>query len=129
MADVRSRERTPAVNSDAHDLRGVFAFAGRGLHEPFPVDAGLRYTVPAGSVARAVRFHVANRSDDMACVVLVCDGSPMRYFPVAAQSQAEIPPSAVEGLRGGSTLELQVAAPRGRAGSLAFDLSLDVSVE
>jgi hypothetical protein len=110
-------------------MRGVFPFAGRGLHEPLSVDAGLRYTVPAGSVARAVCFHVVNRSDDMVCVVVVCDGSPMRYFPVAAQAEAEIPPRAVEDLRGGSTLELQVAAPKGRAGSLAVDLSLDVSVE
>src|SRR5258708_4049693 len=118
MAEVRSRERTPAMNSDAHRLRGVFAFEGKGLHEPFPVDAGLRYTVPGGSVARAVRFRVVNRSDDMVCVVLVCDGSPMRYFPVASQAEVEIPPRAVEDLRGGSTLELQVAAPRERTGSL-----------
>jgi hypothetical protein len=115
------------VNPGAHDLGGVYAFEGRGLHEPFAVDAGLRYTVPGGSMARAVRFHVVNRSDDMVCVVLVRDGSPMRYFPVAAQQEAEIPARAVEDLRGGSTLELQVAAPKGRAGSLTVELGLDVS--
>jgi hypothetical protein len=109
-------------------MRGVFAFAGKGLHEPFPVDAGLRYTVPGDSVARAVRFRVVNDSGDMVCIVLVRDGSPMRYFPVASQAEVEIPPRAVEDLRGGSTLELQVAAPKGRAGSLVVDLSLDVSV-
>jgi hypothetical protein len=108
-------------------MGGVFAFEGRGLHEPFPVDGGLRYTVPGGSVARAVRFHVVNRSDDMVCVVLVRDGSPMRYFPVAAQQEAEIPARAVEDLSGGSTLEVQVAAPKGRAGSLTVDLGLDLS--
>lgn len=115
------------MNPGAHDLGGVYAFEGRGLHEPFAVDAGLRYTVPGGSMARAVRFHVVNRSDDMVCVVLVRDGSPMRYFPVAAQQEAEIPARAVEDLSGGSTLEVQVAAPKGRAGSLTVDLGLDLS--
>ncbi len=37
-------------------LQGPFAFEGKGLDEPLPIDDSLRYVVPAGATTQPVYF-------------------------------------------------------------------------
>ncbi|BBY15442.1 molybdopterin oxidoreductase [Mycolicibacterium litorale] len=105
-------------------LQGVFEFEGNGLDKPMPIDAALRYVVPAGAIAQPVYFRGGNSSDEMVTVVLFRDGKPMRYFPIAAKGATHVALRVVEDLLGDTVLELSVAAPTGCAGTLIVDLGL-----
>ena len=48
----------------------------------------------------------------------------MLYFPFGAKAVVFIPLRVVEDLDGGTTLELQVAAPEGLSGSVVVDFGL-----
>lgn len=105
-------------------LQGAFEFEGNGLDKPMPVDAGLRYVVPAGAVAQPVYFRGGNSSDEMVTAVLFRDGRPMRYFPIAAKGATHVALRVVEDLLGDTVLELFVAAPAGCTGTVIVDLGL-----
>ncbi len=105
-------------------LQGAFEFEGSGLDRPTPVDASLRYVVPAGSVTQPVYFRGGNSSDEMITVVLYRDGTPMRYFPIAAKGATHVALRVVEDLLGDTVLELFVAAPAGCSGTVVLDLGL-----
>ncbi|TFV60637.1 molybdopterin oxidoreductase [Mycobacterium sp. PS03-16] len=105
-------------------LQGPFEFEGNGLDKPMSVDASLRYVVPAGSVTQPVYFRGGNSSDEMITVVLYRDGTPMRYFPIAAKGATHVALRVVEDLLGDTVLELFVAAPVGCAGTVVVDLGL-----
>ena len=105
-------------------LQGVHPFTGAGLEKPVPL-AGLDgYTVPDGSRAQAVYFRGGNSCDEMVTVVLLRDGVPMRWFPIAAKGATHVPLRIVEDVEAPSTLELRVAAPEGVTGSVVLDLGL-----
>jgi assimilatory nitrate reductase catalytic subunit len=112
------------VQSTPRFLQGVFAFEGKGIESPFLLDDALTYAVPAGAIAQPVYFRGGNTTDELIYVVLVRDGTPMRYFPIGAKSDVHVPLRVVEDLDGGTVVELLVAAPEGVAGSLVVDLGL-----
>ncbi|BBZ29108.1 hypothetical protein MMAD_34030 [Mycolicibacterium madagascariense] len=105
-------------------LQGAFDFLGKGLTEPVPIDDALRYVVPAGAITQPVYFRGGNSSDEMVTVVLVRDGKPMRYFPIAAKGATHVALRVVEDLLGDTAIELYVAAPAGCAGTVVIDLGL-----
>ena len=105
-------------------LQGIFAFDGEGFAKPGLVDDSLRYLVPAGVVSQPLYFRGGNSTEELICVVLVRDGRPMRYFPIGAKADVHVPLRVVEDLDGGTTLELQIAAPEGLSGTVVIDLGL-----
>ncbi|GAA4608673.1 hypothetical protein BJY16_006959 [Actinoplanes octamycinicus] len=105
-------------------LQGIYRFEGKGLDQPFLLDAGLTYTVPDGTVAQPVYFRGGNAAPDLICVILMRDGSPMRYFPIGAKGDVHVPLRVVEDLEPGTAIELHLAAPVGATGALVVDLGL-----
>ncbi|MEJ3746211.1 molybdopterin oxidoreductase [Actinomycetes bacterium KLBMP 9797] len=105
-------------------LQGVFPFEGKGIDAPFPLDAALSYTVPPGVVTQPVYFRGGNTAGELVCVVLMRDGTPMRYFPIGAKSDVHVPLRVVEDLDAGTLVELYVAAPDGVGGAVVVDLGL-----
>lgn len=103
-------------------MQGVFAFEGKGLESPFPLARALSYTVPAGTTAQTVYFRGGNSADELICVLLIRDGTPMRYFPIGAKNDVHVPLRVVEDLDGGTVIELFLAAPEGVAGTAVIDL-------
>jgi hypothetical protein len=112
------------VQSTPRFLQGIFAFQGKGIESPFPLDAALTYTVPAGVTTQPVYFRGGNTTDELVCVVLMRDGKPMRYFPIGAKSDVHVPLRVVEDLDGGTVVELLLAAPDGVAGAIVVDFGL-----
>ena len=109
-------------------LQGAFAFEGAGLDKPVPIAAALSYVVPPGATTQPVYFPAGNSSEDLVAVVLVRDGTPMRWFPVGAKESAHVSLRVVEDLLADTRLELHVAAPEGTTGTVVVDLGL-VEVE
>ena len=105
-------------------LQGAYPFEGAGLDKPVPVDAALCYVVPAGATTQPVYFRGGNSSAEMVSVVLVRDGRPMRWFPVAAKGATHVALLVVEDLVSETLLELQIAAPEGLTGTIVVDLGL-----
>ena len=105
-------------------LQGPFDFDGNGLDKPFLIDDSLRYVVPAGAVTQPVYFRGGNSADEMITVVLFRDGTPMRYFPIAAKGATHVALRVVEDLLADTVLELYVAAPTGCTGTVIVDLGL-----
>jgi hypothetical protein len=60
----------------------------------------------------------------MVSVVLVRDGVPMRYFPIAAKGATHVALRVVEDLLADTVLELYIAAPEGCSGTVILDLGL-----
>ena len=112
------------MHSNPRFLQGVYAFAGKGLDQPLPVDSGLTYVVPDGVVAQAVYFRGGNAAEELIYLVLLRDGKPMRYFPIGAKADVHVPLRVVEDLDSGTTVELHLAAPAGIAGTVVIDLGL-----
>ena len=111
------------LTSSPQFLQGVFSFQGRGLQEPFLLDPGLVYTVPADREAQLVYFRAGNASAHLIYVVMMRDGEPMRYFPIGAESDTHIALRVVEDLLANTRLEVHVAAREG-AGQVILDVGL-----
>ena len=94
-----------------------------GSREAVSQDAG-RYVVPAGGVTQPVYFRGGNSTKQMVSVVLVRDGVPMRYFPIAAKGATHVALRVVEDLLADTVLELHIAAPEGCSGTVILDLGL-----
>ncbi|GID93399.1 molybdopterin oxidoreductase [Amorphoplanes digitatis] len=105
-------------------LQGIYRFDGKGLDQPFLLDVLLTYTVPDGTVTQPVYFRAGNASHELICVILMRDGSPMRYFPIAAKGDVHVPLRVVEDLEPGTAIELHLAAPVGVAGAVVVDVGL-----
>ncbi|WBB97022.1 MULTISPECIES: molybdopterin oxidoreductase [unclassified Solwaraspora] len=112
------------MQSTPRFLQGVFAFDGKGLDTPLPLDGSLRYTVPDGLVTQTVYFRGGNSSGELVYVLLLRDGDPMRYFPIGARDAVHVPLRVVEDLVAGTVVELQLAAPEGVTGTVVLDLGL-----
>jgi assimilatory nitrate reductase catalytic subunit len=112
------------VSSVPRFLQGILPFTGHGLEKPAPLDPPLRYQVPDGVSAQAVYLRGGNSSDELVCLVLVRDGTPMRYFPVAARGATHVTLRVLEDLEAGATVELHLAAPEGTTGYVVADLGL-----
>lgn len=105
-------------------LQGAYDFEGAGLDKPVPIDAALRYVVPAGAVTQPVYFRGGNSTKQMITVVLYRDGTPMRYFPIAAKGATHVALRVVEDLLSDTVLELYIAAPETCSGTVVVDLGL-----
>ncbi len=105
-------------------LQGSFEFDGAGYDRPVPLDDSVRYVVPAGATTQPVYFRGGNSTKQMIAVILVRDGKPMRYFPIAAKGATHVALRVVEDLLADTVLELYVAAPDGVKGSVIVDLGL-----
>ena len=112
------------MHSTPRFLQGVFAFEGKGVDQPLPVDGALSYVVPDGVVAQAVYFRGGNTAGELICAVLMRDGKPMRYFPIGAKGDVHVPLRVVEDLDAGTAIELYVSAPVGVTGTVVVDLGL-----
>ncbi|WP_233498869.1 molybdopterin oxidoreductase family protein [Blastococcus sp. TF02A-26] len=123
-ARTRPARRSTRVKSTPRFLQGVFPITGEGLAKPGPVDAALRYTVPAGTSAQALYFRGGNSTGELVYVLLLRDGEPMRWFPIGAKGDVHVPLRVVEDLPGGTVVELHAAAPEGVTGELVVDLGL-----
>ncbi|MDT2009351.1 molybdopterin oxidoreductase [Rhodococcus opacus] len=96
----------------------------KGLDNPFLLDSSLSYVVPPGSTTQPVYFRGGNSTNEMISVVLVRDGTPMRYFPIAAKGATHVSLRVVEDLLADTVLELFVAASDGVSGTVIVDLGL-----
>jgi hypothetical protein len=105
-------------------LQGPFEFEGKGFGNPFLLDSSLRYVVSPGTTAQPVYFRGGNSSDELVSVILVRDGNPMRYFPIAAKGATHVVLRVVEDLLADTVLEVFVAAPEGVRGTVIVDLGL-----
>jgi hypothetical protein len=105
-------------------LQGFFTFEGKGFDAPLLLDPSLRYVVPAGVTAQPVYFRGGNSSSEMLTVVLIRDGAPMRYFPIAAKGSTHVSLRVVEDLLSDTVLEVFVAAPAEVTGTVVVDLGL-----
>ena len=105
-------------------LQGVFPFEGGGVDKPVPIAQELSHVVPDGVVNQTLYFRGGNSSDELVTVVLMCDGVPMRYFPIAAKGDVHVPLRVVEDIEGGSVVELRLLAPLGVSGTLVADLGM-----
>ncbi len=105
-------------------LQGVYAFEGRGLHNPYPLSGDLTYTVPVGKRSQLVYFRAGNSSAELIYVTLMRDGSPMRLFPIGARGDVHVALAVVEDLMSGTKLEAYLAAPEGVAGSVVLDIGM-----
>lgn len=112
------------MHSTPRFLQGVFAFEGRGIDQPFPLGGALSYTVPDGVTAQVVYFRGGNTAAELVYLVLMRDGQPMRYFPIGAKEDVDVPLHVIEDLGSGTILELHLAAPEGVAGAVVVDLGL-----
>ena len=112
------------MTSTPRFLQGVYPIAGEGLTKPAPLDAGLRYTVPPGRCAQALYFRGGNSTTELVYALLLRDGQPVRWFPIAAKGDVHVPLRVVEDLPGGTVVELHAAAPEGVTGELVVDLGL-----
>jgi assimilatory nitrate reductase catalytic subunit len=119
-----TRTRSTRVKSTPRFLQGVFPITGEGLAKPGPIDAALRYTVPAGASAQALYFRGGNSTGELVYALLLRDGAPMRWFPIGAKGDVHVPLRVVEDLPGGTVVELHAAAPEGVSGDLVVDLGL-----
>ena len=111
------------MHSTPRFVQGVVPFEGKGLDQPAPI--GLPgYVVPPGVTAQAVYFRGGNSAGELISLVLMRDGTPMRYFPIGARSDVHVPLRVVEDLDSGTAVELWLAAPAGVTGTVVVDLGL-----
>jgi hypothetical protein len=105
-------------------LQGFFSFTGKGFDAPFSLDPALRYVVPAGTTTQPVYFRGGNSAEEMITVVLMRDGAPMRYFPIAAKGSTHVSLRVVEDLLGDTVLELFLAAAEDVSGTVVVDVGM-----
>jgi len=56
--------------------------------------------------------------------VLMRDGQPMRYFPIAAKGAEHVPLAVVEDLSPDTKLDVFIGAPQGTQGTVVIDVGL-----
>ena len=122
--DTPANQGGRRMHSTPRFLQGVYPFVGHGLEKPAVLDPALTYVVPPGVTTQPVYFRGGNSSDELVYVVLLRDGTPMRYFPIGARASVHVSLRVVEDLLADTSVELQLAAPDGVSGSVVLDLGL-----
>jgi hypothetical protein len=105
-------------------IQGVFAFRGRGLAEPVPLEPGVTYKVPFDKRAQPIYLRAGNSTPEMVYLALLKGKKPFRFFPIGAKDAIHVQLAIVEDLDPESELELRVGAPQGLEGSVLVDLGL-----
>jgi assimilatory nitrate reductase catalytic subunit len=103
-------------------LQGVFAFAGRGLQEPFRLADGLRYEIPSDKRAQMLYFRGGNSADALIYVVLMQNDRPKRYFPIGARVDTHVTLAITEDIGPGERCEVFMSAPEGVSGWIVIDV-------
>lgn len=112
------------IDSKPQFLNGVYSFVGTGYEKVAPLDAKLVYAAPADRRAQLIYLRAGNSSDEMVYLVLMRDGIPMRYFPIAAKGAEHVSLAVVEDLEPETRLEVFFAAPAGTHGVFVIDVGL-----
>jgi hypothetical protein len=103
-------------------MQGLFAYQGRGLQCPMPLEPAVVYTVPSDKRAQTIYVRAGNAAAEMIYLVLTRNQEPMRYFPVGAKSAIHVPLAVVEDLAPESRIEMLVAAPEGLESAVLIDV-------
>jgi len=112
------------IDSTPRFLNGAYSFNGNGYAAPSLLDPALVYTVPFDKRAQLIYLRLGNSSSEMIYVSLMCNGKPIRLFPVGAKGSSHVPLAVVEDLEPESRIELFLAAPPGCSGTAVVDLGL-----
>ena len=80
--------------------------------------------MPGDKRAQLIYFRAGNSCAEMVCVVLMRDGQPMRYFPIAAKGAEHVPLAVVEDLSPDTKLDVFICAPQGVQGTVVVDIGL-----
>jgi hypothetical protein len=112
------------IESQPQFLQGTFPFVGAGYEKLGPLSEKLIYKVPSDKRAQLIYMRAGNSCADMVYLVLMKDGMPMRYFPLAAKGAEHVPLAVVEDIFPETKLEVFFAAPSGVQGTLVIDIGL-----
>jgi hypothetical protein len=112
------------IESKPKFLNGIYPFQGVGYDKAGPLSDKLVYSVPSDKRAQLIYFRAGSSCVEMVCAILMRDGQPMRYFPIAAKGAEHVPLAVVEDLEPDTKLELFVAGPAGASGMLVIDVGL-----
>ncbi len=112
------------IESKPRFLNGVYSFAGAGYEKVAPLAETLVYVVPADKRAQLIYLRAGNSSPELAYLVLMRDGVPMRYFPIAAKGSEHVSLAVVEDIEPESRLEVFFAAAFDAHGWLVLDIGL-----
>jgi assimilatory nitrate reductase catalytic subunit len=118
------RRKDPTVILKNIFLQGIFPFDGAGLEKAVPIHSQLSRFVPDGVINQTLYFRGGNSSTELVTVVLMRDGVPMRYFPIAAKGDVHVPLRVVEDIDGGSLIELRLLADVGVTGYVVIDMGM-----
>lgn len=105
-------------------LNGVYTFVGAGYEKLAPLSDKLTYVVPSDKRSQLIYLRAGNSSGEMIYLVLMRDGVPMRYFPIAAKGSQHIPLAVVEDIFPETRIDVFFAAQPGAQGSIVIDIGL-----
>ncbi len=105
-------------------LNGVYAFVGIGYEKIAPLSDKLVYRVPPDKRAQLIYLRAGNSSSELLYLVLMRDGVPMRYFPIAARGSEHVSLAVVEDIDPETRLEVFFAAQPDTHGSIVIDIGL-----
>jgi hypothetical protein len=105
-------------------LNGVYSFLGAGYDKLAPLSDKLVYAVPADKRTQLIYLRAGNSCGELIYLVLMRDGTAMRYFPIAAKGVEHVQLAVVEDIFPETRLEVFFAAPSGVQGTLVIDIGL-----
>jgi len=112
------------VNEKPAFIQGLYSYQGAGLPCAMALNPPATYTVPADKRAQTIYFRAGNASAELIYLMLMRDGSPMRYFPVGAKAAIHVALAVVEDLEPESRIEILGAAPQGEEVAVVLDIGL-----
>jgi hypothetical protein len=112
------------IDSNPAFLNGVYLFQGVGYDKLGPLSEKLAYKVPSDKRTQLIYMRAGNSCSEMVYLVLMRDGQPMRYFPLAAKGAEHVPLAVVEDIFPETKLEVFFAAPSGAQGTLVIDIGM-----
>ena len=112
------------IDSTPRFLNGFYAFTGAGYDKPALLDPALVYVVPADKRAQLIYLRAGNSSGELAAVMFMQDGKPLRTFPVGAKAGIHVPLAVVEDLQPDTRVEVFFAAGPGVTGTIVLDVGI-----
>jgi hypothetical protein len=112
------------IESQPQFLQGAYPFLGVGYEKLGLLNEKLVYEVPSDKRAQLIYMRAGNSCAEMVYLVLMRDGRPMRYFPIAAKGAEHVPLAVVEDIFPETRLEVFFAAPSGAQGTLVIDIGM-----
>jgi hypothetical protein len=112
------------IESQPQFLQGIYPFVGVGYEKLGPLSEKLVYKVPSDKRTQLIYMRAGNSCSEMVYLVLMRDGQPMRYFPIAAKGAEHVPLAVVEDIFPDTRLEVFFAAPSGAQGTLVVDIGM-----